>query len=53
MKKFSFFTRLEATLQTISSARINDNSPALLKQWLDDVLEFGWAYDVGGDANSG
>ncbi|MEY8736313.1 NAD(P)H-dependent oxidoreductase [Lactobacillus sp. AN1001] len=26
------------------------SSPALLKQWLDDVLEFGWAYGIGGDA---
>lgn len=26
------------------------SSPALLKQWLDDVLEFGWAYGVGGNA---
>jgi glutathione-regulated potassium-efflux system ancillary protein KefG len=29
------------------------SSPALLKQWLDIVLEFGWAYGPGGNALQG
>lgn len=29
------------------------SSPALLKQWLDDVLEYGWAYGTGGDKLKG
>ncbi|MDV7473223.1 NAD(P)H-dependent oxidoreductase [Acinetobacter lactucae] len=29
------------------------NCPALLKQWLDDVLENGWAYGEGGHALEG
>lgn len=29
------------------------NMPALLKQWFDDVLEFGFAYGPGGDALKG
>jgi glutathione-regulated potassium-efflux system ancillary protein KefG len=29
------------------------SSPPLLKQWIDMVLEFGWAYGVGGDALAG
>lgn len=27
--------------------------PALLKQWFDDVLAYGWAYGTGGDALQG
>lgn len=27
--------------------------PALLKEWMDDVLEYGWAYGVGGTALQG
>lgn len=29
------------------------SSPALLKQWEDDVLEYGWAYGSKGDALHG
>jgi glutathione-regulated potassium-efflux system ancillary protein KefG len=29
------------------------SSPSLLKQWQDDVLEFGWAYGEGGDKLKG
>jgi glutathione-regulated potassium-efflux system ancillary protein KefG len=29
------------------------SSPPLLKQWIDMVLEFGWAYGPGGDALTG
>lgn len=29
------------------------NCPALLKQWIDLSLEYGWAYGPGGDALSG
>jgi glutathione-regulated potassium-efflux system ancillary protein KefG len=29
------------------------NIPPLLKQWIDMVLQFGWAYGPGGDALSG
>ena len=29
------------------------SAPPLLKQWIDLVLEFGWAYGPGGDALQG
>ena len=29
------------------------NCPPLLKQWLDDVLTYGWAYGAGGNALAG
>src|SRR5688572_21430172 len=29
------------------------SAPPLLKQWIDLVLEYGWAYGPGGDALSG
>ena len=29
------------------------STPPLMKQWLDDVLTYGWAYGAGGDALAG